>query len=80
MTTILWIVFGGVVGWIESFSMDKAQQNVVLDIVVGVIGAMFGVWIMTLFGQNGFIAFDWWSLLAALVGSVILVWLVKAFR
>jgi len=80
MATILWIVFGGLVGWIEDLSMPKVRQNVALDIVFGVVGAVIGVWVATLFGLNGFISFDWWSLLASFLGAVILVWIVSAFR
>ncbi|MCK9351998.1 MAG: GlsB/YeaQ/YmgE family stress response membrane protein [Candidatus Pacebacteria bacterium] len=80
MVTILWVVFGGLIGWIEDLSMNKENQNAVVDVVFGVIGAVLGVWIMSLFGQNGFVSFDWYSLLAALFGSILLVWVVSAIR
>jgi len=80
MMTILWIVLGGIVGWFTTLSMEKSEQNALLDTIFGILGALIGVWIMTLFGKNGFVFFDWWSFLAGTVGAVVLVWIVKSFR
>jgi uncharacterized membrane protein YeaQ/YmgE (transglycosylase-associated protein family) len=59
MGVILWIVFGALVGWIASLIMKSdAQQGPLLNIVVGIIGAVLGGWIMSFFGQGGVSGFN----------------------
>jgi uncharacterized membrane protein YeaQ/YmgE (transglycosylase-associated protein family) len=54
MGIILWILFGALVGWIASLIMKTdAQQGALLNIVVGVVGAVLGGWIMSAMGQGG---------------------------
>ena len=81
---IIWLVVGGILGWIASIIMrTDAQQGMFLNIVVGIIGAMLGGWLLApLFGtatinQNDFsIA----GLLVSLLGAVILLAIVNLFR
>ena len=81
MGIILWIIFGALVGWIASIVMKTdAQQGAVLNIVVGVIGAVMGGWLMSFLGQQGVTGFNLKSFIVALIGAVILIALVKAFR
>jgi uncharacterized membrane protein YeaQ/YmgE (transglycosylase-associated protein family) len=81
---ILWLVVGGVIGWIASMIMrTDAQQGIVLNVVVGIVGAaLAGFLISPLFGlptinQN---AFSIGSLLVSLVGAVILLAIVNLVR
>ena len=79
MELLLWLVFGGIVGWIASMVMGTdAQQGIIMNIVVGIVGAMLGGWLMSLFGQPGTSGFNLYSLFVALIGSVVLLWLYKA--
>lgn len=81
MELILWIVFGAIVGWLASVIMKTSgQQNLLLDIIVGIIGAVLGGWIMTLFGQPGVEGFNFYSFVVALVGAVVLLAIVRAVR
>ncbi len=81
MGIILWIIFGALVGWVASLVMKTdAEQGALANIIVGVIGALIGGWVMTLFGQPGVSGFNIYSLLVALLGAVILIAIVKAFR
>lgn len=81
---IIWLIVGGVLGWIASMIMrTNAEQGMFLNIVVGIIGAMLGGWLLApLFGtgtinQNDFsIA----GLLVSLLGAVILLAIVNLFR
>jgi len=81
---IVWIILGGVLGWIASMIMrTDAQQGALLNIIVGIIGAFLaGMFLSPLFGvstinQNNFsIA----SLLVSLLGAVILLAIVNLFR
>lgn len=77
----MWIIFGGLVGWIASIIMKtNAQQGIILNVVVGIIGAVVGGWLMNLVGKSGVAGFNLYSFLVALLGAVILIWIVKALR
>jgi len=81
---ILWLVAGGILGWIASVIMrTDAQQGVFLNIVVGVVGAaLAGIILSPLFGiptinQN---AFSLGALVISLLGAIILLAIVNLFR
>ena len=81
MGIILWIIFGGLVGWIASMIMKtNAQQGILLNIIVGIIGATIGGWVMSMLGKSGVGSFNLYSFLVALLGAVILLGIVKAVR
>lgn len=81
MDILLWIVFGGIVGWLASLMMKTgAEQSTLLYVVVGVIGAVVGGWVMNYFGYGGTGGFNIYSFLVALLGAVILVWVVRLAR
>ena len=79
MGIILWIVFGAIVGWVASMFMGT-REGLVLDIVLGIIGAVLGGWLMSFFGKSGVTGFNLYSFLVALLGAVILIAIVKAIR
>jgi uncharacterized membrane protein YeaQ/YmgE (transglycosylase-associated protein family) len=81
MGILLWIIFGGLVGWVASLIMKTdAQQGIILNIVVGIIGAVIGGWIMGGLGQGGVGGFTLYSFLVALLGAVVLIFIVRAIR
>ncbi len=81
MGIILWIIFGALVGWIASLIMNTdQQQGVVLNIIVGSVGAVIGGWIMSFFGQGGVSGFNLYSFVVALLGAITLIVVVKALR
>ena len=81
MGIILWVIFGGVAGWIASLVMGTdPQQGIVLNIVVGIVGAVLGGWILSLFGESGVTGFNFYSFLVAVLGAVILIFIVKSLR
>lgn len=84
MNFIIWIVVGGLLGWVASMIMHTdAQQGIVLNVVVGIVGALLGGWLLApLFGtgtinQNDFSIS---SLLVSLLGAVVLLAAVNLFR
>jgi uncharacterized membrane protein YeaQ/YmgE (transglycosylase-associated protein family) len=79
MGIILWIIFGGIVGWIASMIM-KTNDGILMDIVIGIVGAIIGGWIMSIFGSSSITGFNLYSFLVAILGSVILIVIVKALR
>ncbi|HYE60275.1 MAG TPA: GlsB/YeaQ/YmgE family stress response membrane protein [Candidatus Kapabacteria bacterium] len=81
MGLLLWIVFGALVGWIASKIMNTdAEQGAFMNIIVGIIGAVLGGWIMSFFGQSGVSGFNIYSFLVALLGAIVLIALVRAVR
>jgi uncharacterized membrane protein YeaQ/YmgE (transglycosylase-associated protein family) len=81
MNIILWIVFGGIVGWIASLIMKTdAEMGIGSNIVVGILGALLGGWIMTLFGGPTVTGFNIASFIVAVVGAVVLLAIVRGFR
>lgn len=81
MNILLWIVFGALAGWIASLIMGtNRQQGCLMDIVVGVVGAFLGGLVFSLFGGQGVTGFNIYSLLVAVLGAVVLLWIVGAVR
>ena len=83
MNLILWIIIGGILGWLASLIMrTNAQQGLFLNIVVGIIGALVAGFVLTpLFGigtinQNNF---SLPALLVSLLGAIILLAIVNLF-
>ena len=78
MEIILWIVFGAFIGWIASMVMGTdAQQGTLMNIIVGIIGAAIGGFLMNMLGQTGVTGFNFYSFFVALLGSVVLLWLYR---
>ncbi len=81
MNFLLWLLLGAVAGWIASLIMKTNQsQGTLLDIVVGIVGAFLGGWLFQTFGQAGVTGFNFYSLLVAIVGAVVLLFLVRLVR
>ena len=81
MGILLWIIFGGVAGWIASMIMGTdAQQGLVLNIVIGVFGAMLGGYLFNYFGKTGVTGFNIYSMGVAILGAVVLLTIVKFLR
>ena len=75
MSLLIYIIFGGLVGWVASMLMGTdGQQGILLNVVVGVIGAALGSWIFSITG------FNISSFVVALAGAVVLIAVVKAVR
>jgi uncharacterized membrane protein YeaQ/YmgE (transglycosylase-associated protein family) len=82
MNFILWIIFGAIAGWIASIIMGRnAQMGAIANIVVGIVGALIGGFLMNnVFGAPGVTGFNLTSLVVAVVGAVILLFLVGLVR
>ncbi|HJS21567.1 MAG TPA: GlsB/YeaQ/YmgE family stress response membrane protein [Steroidobacteraceae bacterium] len=84
MSFIIWLVVGGLVGWLASVVMKTdAQQGIVLNIVVGIIGALLGGWLLApLFGTATINQGDFTlsGLLVSFLGAVILLAIVNLIR
>ena len=84
MNLILWIVIGGILGWLASMVMKTdAEQGIILNVVVGIIGAFLGGWLLSpLFGTGTINSDDFSvaSLLVSFLGAVILLAIVNLLR
>ncbi len=82
MDIILWVVLGALAGWLASIiTGNDARQGWLGNIVVGIIGAFIGGFLLRLFGTDaGVSGFNISSLLTAILGAVILLALTKGFR
>ena len=72
MSILAWIVLGLISGFIGSKIVNKSGEGVLMDIVLGIVGAMLGGWLFNRFGQVGVTGLNLYSLLVAVVGSVVL--------
>ena len=79
MDLIVWILFGGLVGWAASMVMDTGG-GLLWNIGVGIVGAVIGGFIMNLLGQNGVEGFNLYSFLVAVLGACVLIAIVRAMR
>jgi len=73
MGIILWIIFGGLVGWIASMIM-KSGGGIIMDVILGVVGAVVGGFVFSLFGGEGVTGFNLYSMIVAIIGAIIVVW------
>ena len=84
MNIIIWLVVGGVIGWLASLVMKTdAQQGIILNVVVGIVGAMLGGWLISPLIGVGTINQDTFSLpamLVSFVGAAILLAIVNLVR
>ena len=80
MNWLVWIIFGALAGWLASIVMGRNKQmGALANIVVGIVGALIGGWIMSLFGAQGVSGFNFPSLLVAIGGAVVLLFAVGMF-
>jgi uncharacterized membrane protein YeaQ/YmgE (transglycosylase-associated protein family) len=79
MGILLWIIFGGLVGWVASAIMGS-REGIIWDIIVGIVGAVIGGWLMSFFGNSGVTGFNLYSFLVALFGAIVLIFIVRAVR
>lgn len=81
MGIISWIIVGALAGWIASMIMGKnAQMGAIANIIVGIIGALIGGFVVNLLGMGGVDGINIWSILVAILGAVILLAIVKAVQ
>ncbi len=80
MSFIAWIVLGLVAGFIGSKLVNKRGEGFFLDIILGVIGAVVGGWVFSIFGGEGVSGFNVHSLIVAVIGAVLVLVIYHAIR
>ena len=72
MSLLTWIVLGLVAGFIASRLINRTGEGVILDIVLGIVGAVLGGWLFNTLGMVGVTGFNLYSLLVAVIGAAAL--------
>ncbi|HYC25011.1 MAG TPA: GlsB/YeaQ/YmgE family stress response membrane protein [Roseiarcus sp.] len=78
MGIIAWIILGLIAGFIGSKIVNKTGQGLFLDIALGVVGAIVGGFIFSLFGATGVTGLNIWSLIVAVIGAIIVLVVYRA--
>jgi uncharacterized membrane protein YeaQ/YmgE (transglycosylase-associated protein family) len=80
MSILAWIVLGLIAGFIGSKIVNKQGDGLVLDIFLGIIGAIAGGWLFNMFGASGVNGLNLYSLLVAVVGAIVVLLVYHAIR
>jgi uncharacterized membrane protein YeaQ/YmgE (transglycosylase-associated protein family) len=80
MSILAWIVLGLIAGFIGSKLVNKSGEGVLLDIILGIAGAVIGGWVFNFFGAAGVTGLNLYSLLVAVIGSVLFLVVYHALR
>jgi uncharacterized membrane protein YeaQ/YmgE (transglycosylase-associated protein family) len=78
MGIISWIILGLIAGFIASKIVDKQGQGFWLNIALGIVGALVGGFIFDLIGSTGVTGLNIWSMIVAIIGSVVVLWIYNA--
>ena len=81
MNWILWIILGGLAGWVASMlTKNNEKMGILTNIIVGIIGSWIGGFIMSLFGAAGVTGFNLRSFVVAVVGACVLLGIFSLVR
>ncbi len=80
MSFIAWIILGLIAGFIGSKLVNKKGEGLILDIVLGIVGALVGGWLFNTFGATGVTGLNLYSLLVAVIGAVVVLVVYHAIR
>lgn len=75
MSWIGWIIFGLICGFIASKIVNRSGEGFIMDVVLGVIGAVVGGWLFAEFGFGGISGFNLYSMVVAIIGAIIVLWI-----
>ena len=71
MSIIAWIVLGLISGFVASKIINKTGEGLLLDVVLGVVGAVVGGWLFSFFGMGGVTGLNVYSFIVAIVGAIV---------
>jgi uncharacterized membrane protein YeaQ/YmgE (transglycosylase-associated protein family) len=74
MSVLGWIVLGLIAGFISSKIVNHSGQGFLLDIVLGIVGAVVGGFLFTALGATGVTGFNLYSMFVAVVGAIVVLW------
>jgi uncharacterized membrane protein YeaQ/YmgE (transglycosylase-associated protein family) len=79
MSVLGWILLGLIAGFIASKIVNREGQGFLLDIVLGIVGAVVGGFLFSAIGATGITGFNLYSMFVAVVGATVLLWVYHAF-
>ena len=71
MGILSWLILGLIAGFIASKVINKSGEGILLDIVLGIVGAFVGGWLFSFFGANGVTGLNIYSMVVAVVGAIV---------
>ncbi len=80
MSILAWLVLGVVAGFIASKIVNKSGEGLIRDLILGVVGAVIGGWIMETFGKAGVTGLNVYSFVVAILGAVVVLVVFHAIR
>jgi uncharacterized membrane protein YeaQ/YmgE (transglycosylase-associated protein family) len=80
MSFLAWIVLGLIAGFIASKIVNKQGEGFFLDIILGIVGAVAGGWIFSIFGAQGVTGVNLYSILVAVIGAIVVLSIYHALR
>lgn len=78
MSILAWLVVGLIAGWIGSMIVNRGGEGILMDIVLGVIGAFVGGFLFNLIGHSGVTGINLYSIFVAVVGAVVVLFIYHA--
>jgi uncharacterized membrane protein YeaQ/YmgE (transglycosylase-associated protein family) len=80
MSILAWIILGLISGFIASKIVNKSGEGLIMDIVLGIIGAVVGGWLFNTIGHAGITGFNLYSMFVAVIGAVVVLLIYHAVR
>jgi uncharacterized membrane protein YeaQ/YmgE (transglycosylase-associated protein family) len=80
MSWLVWIVLGLIAGFIGSKIVNKKGEGLVLDIILGIVGAIVGGYVFSLFGASGVTGLNLYSFIVAVIGSIVVLLIYHAIK
>jgi uncharacterized membrane protein YeaQ/YmgE (transglycosylase-associated protein family) len=80
MSFLAWIVLGLIAGFVGSKIVNRTGEGLILDIVLGIVGAIVGGWLFSMFGAHGVTGLNLYSFAVAIVGAIVVLVVYHAIR
>ena len=80
LSFILWIIFGAVVGWLAGLLFKGGGFGFWVNVLVGIVGCVFGGWLFGKFGMASGSSFSIWGLIVGVIGAIILLWILSLIK
>jgi len=80
MSFFAWIILGLIAGFVGSKIVNKKGEGLLLDIVLGIVGAIVGGWLFSMLGASGVTGLNLYSLAVAVVGAIVVLVVYHAIR
>jgi uncharacterized membrane protein YeaQ/YmgE (transglycosylase-associated protein family) len=71
MGIIAWLILGLIAGYIASRIVNKAGEGLILDLVLGIVGALVGGFLFSVFGASGITGLNLYSIVVAIIGAIV---------